>query len=63
MTERKLARLFDYQKFAGNSKLQAVIDAAHHQAQDLSVDDLEMFAAAGDPFQKSADEKKDKLFN
>ena len=61
MTERKLARLFDYQKFAGNSKLQAVIDAAHHQAQDLSVDDLEMFAAAGDPYQK-ADEKKNNLF-
>ena len=61
--EDRLRKLFDYQKFAGNAKLQAVIDSVHAQekSRDLSLDDLEMVAAAGNPFDKLNDEKKDNI--
>jgi hypothetical protein len=45
----KLTRLFDYQLFEGNVKLQQVIHSVHerYRAKELSLDDLEMIAAAG----------------
>ena len=53
--EKKLSNLFDYQKFAGNPKLQAVIDSAHKQPRTLLFDDdAELVAAAGSPYYKPA---------
>ena len=48
--EKKLSRLFDYQKFAGNSDLEDIIadvDSRYPKAQALSDDDLMNVAAAG----------------
>ena len=49
--ERKLAALFDYQKFEGNQDLQRVIDAVHARVarRELSVEELVLVNAAGDP--------------
>ena len=46
--ERKLASLFDYQRFQQNPKLQGVIqDVEGHYRHDLSEDDLLQVSAAG----------------
>lgn len=50
--EKKLTKLFDYQKFAGNRRLQAVIDAVHKRPLELSLDDAELVSAAGMPYYK-----------
>ena len=49
MTEKRLHQAFDYQRFAENAHLQAVIDASHARfaARELSDDDLEFVSAAG----------------
>lgn len=49
--ERKLEKMFDYQKFAGNRELQQVIDSVHakYAMRELSLDDLSMVNAAGIP--------------
>lgn len=49
MTEKQLFRAFDLQRFAGNARLQAVIDAVHArcQPQALSDEELDEVAAAG----------------
>jgi len=49
--ERKLSQLFDYQKYQGNRELQQVIDAVHakYAVRELTLDDMEMVAAAGIP--------------
>ncbi len=49
--ERKLAALFDYQKFEGNQDLQKVIDAVHARVarRELTMDELVLVNAAGDP--------------
>ncbi|MDC7292298.1 MULTISPECIES: hypothetical protein [unclassified Butyrivibrio] len=52
--EKKLSRLMDYQKYAGNSKLAAIIDEVEERYPDtekaeLSDDELDMIAAAGRP--------------
>ena len=49
--ETKLKKLFDYQKFDGNARLQQVIDAVHakYATRELSMNDLEMVNAAGVP--------------
>ena len=46
--ERKLKRLFDYQKFEGNADLQQVIDSVHarYAARELNFDEME-FVVAG----------------
>ncbi|MBR5344413.1 MAG: hypothetical protein IK127_01120 [Clostridia bacterium] len=46
--ERKLAALFDFQKFENNSDLQKVIDAVHARSarRELSMEDLEYVNAA-----------------
>ena len=50
--EKKLKKLFDYQMFAGNPKLQAVIDSVHKRPRELIPDDAELVSAAGTPYYK-----------
>lgn len=59
MTEKQLYRAFDFQRFSGNPRLQAVIDAAHARvaARELSDEELEDLAAAGAPEQQDKPEK------
>ena len=42
--ENRLKKLFDFQKFEGNSDLQSVIDSVHSRysssARELSLDDI-----------------------
>lgn len=47
--EKKLSRLFDYQKFAENADLADIIDDVNsrYQGSELSDDDLMNVAAAG----------------
>ena len=49
--ERKLSRLFDYQKFEGNDDLQQIIDAVHDRRRfrTLTLEEMEMVNAAGEP--------------
>ncbi len=58
--ENKLFKLFDYQKFAGNSKLQEVIDSVHRRPRELSLDEADLISAAGSPYTKqgNGEEKK-----
>ena len=51
MTTAKLSRLFDYQRFEGNARLQKVIDETHRRikARELTDDELDQVAAAGAP--------------
>ena len=60
--EKKLFRLFDYQKFEENPDLQKVIDSTHArcQATSLSLDDMEWVNAAGQPVQLPKNEEKDR---
>ncbi len=47
--ENKLKKLFEYQKFEKNAKLEALIAGTHSRyGEVLSDDDLEMVAAAGE---------------
>ena len=48
--ENKLRKLFDFQKFEGNSSLQQVIDDVHarYAMRELDLDDMEWVNAAGD---------------
>ena len=58
--EKRLSKLFDYQKFAGNPRLQAVIDSVHKRPRELSMDEAEFVTAAYAPYGKpNADDKKD----
>ncbi|WP_029231816.1 hypothetical protein [Butyrivibrio sp. VCB2006] len=66
--EKKLSRLFDFQKFAENSDLADVIadvDSRYPKAQVLSDDDLGMVAAAGkvDTLQKDKTNPEGKSFS
>ena len=47
--ERIMQKIFDYQKFEGNSKLQKVIDSVHakYALRELSESDLLFVNAAG----------------
>lgn len=51
MMEQSLKKLFDYQKFEGNSALQSVIDSVHsrYSVRELDLDKLEYVNAAGIP--------------
>ena len=40
--EKRLAKLFDYQKYAGNPRLQAAIDSVHRRPRELSMEDMRM---------------------
>lgn len=47
--EQKLKRLFDYQKFQKNSRLEAMLSEAEGRYEDgLSDETLELVSAAGD---------------
>ena len=50
MTNADLRRLFDFQRFEKNARLQAVIDETHARikAYKLSDDVLDLVSAAGD---------------
>ena len=47
--EKKLSRLFDFQRFEGNASLQQVIDDVHsrYALKELDLDDMEWVSAAG----------------
>jgi len=58
--EKRLTKLFDYQKFAENPRLQAVIDSVHKQHRQLSLDEAELVTAAYAPYANpTTDDKKD----
>ena len=50
MTERLLSQAFELQRFSPNPRLQAVIDRSHARmaARELSDDELDFVAAAGE---------------
>ena len=50
--EGRIKSLFDYQKYEGNPALQQVIDSVHarYNTRELSMDEMETVAAAGDPY-------------
>ena len=50
--EKTLSKLFDFQKFAGNRKLQDVVDSVHKRPRALSLDEADLIAAAGAPYKK-----------
>ena len=60
--EKKLFRLFDYQKFETNKDLQQIIDSAHarHQFRELTLEDMEWVNAAGEPTPPVKAEEKDR---
>lgn len=48
--EKKLKRLFDYQKFENNPRLEAMLSEAEGRYEGgLSDEDMELVSAAGDP--------------
>ena len=58
--EKKLSKLLDYQKYAGNPRLRAVIDSVHKRPRELSMDEADLVTAAYAPYVKpSLDDKKD----
>ena len=54
--EKGLKHLLDYQKFAGNPKLQAIIDSVHRQPRELIPDDAALVSAAGTAYYKPAND-------
>ena len=60
--EKKLAKMFDFQKFDGNRDLQKVIDSVHRKyaARELNLDDMEMVNAAGTPDMQTDKNKREK---
>ena len=60
--DNRLKQLFGYQHLAENRELQQVIDSVHakYAMRKLSLDEMEMVAAAGipDPQPKQKDEDK-----
>ena len=63
--EKRLRRLFDYQKFEQNAELQGVVDAVHARyssARMLSDEEADQVNAAGSPemaFLRKKDPQKD----
>ena len=47
MTEDRLFQAFDFQRFAENPRLQAVIDAVHRRYASRELDDEELDLVAG----------------
>ena len=56
--EKKLKKLFDYQRFAGNAALQAVIDGEHRPPRELSLDEADLVSAAGSAYLDPNEERK-----
>ena len=59
--ERKLTKMFDYQKFEKNADLERLIDSVHSRygIRELSMDDMEMVSAAGVPDLPLIESKED----
>ena len=57
--EKQLKQLFDYQRFAGNPKLQAVINSVRSHRTELALDEAALVSAAGAAYRKQ-DDNKDK---
>ena len=58
--ERKLNRVFDYQRFSANKRLSAMITETERRYQALADEDLFLVAAAGDTdIMKEFSENKD----
>lgn len=56
--ENKLKSLFEYQKFEQNSRLAKLIaETEARQTVELSDEDLELVAAAGNIFEQNSSEK------
>ena len=49
MMEKTMRQLFDYQKFAGNTALQGVIDSVHarYATRELNLEEMTWVSAAG----------------
>ena len=60
--EKKLFRLFDYQKFESNKDLQQIIDSTHtrNRVRELTLEDMEWVNAAGEPTPPIRNEEKDR---
>ena len=60
--EKKLFRLFDYQKFEGNPELQQIIDETHARCsrRSLSLEEMKWVNAAGEPQPLVKPEEKDR---
>ena len=60
--ETKLTALMEYQKFEPNADLQRVIDAVHarYATRELSLDEMDLIAAAGTPEDPSGRKKPEK---
>ena len=58
--ENLLKSLFDFQRFEGNPEMQSVIDDVERRYGiiEMTDDELNMLAAAGDPFDPLPDGKK-----
>lgn len=58
-TEKQLYRLFEYQRFAKNPKLQKIIDETHKKdVRELNEEDLDLVSAAGGWFKPLEDNKR-----
>ena len=53
--EQKLKRLFDYQKFQRNSRLEAMLAEAEGRCAEVDDDALELVSAAGCSYEPMAD--------
>ena len=51
MTNAQLSRLFDFQRFEKNARLQKIIDDTHRrvEARELDDEEIDQVAAAGAP--------------
>ena len=58
--EKLLTSLFDFQRFEKNPSLQCIIDEVEQRygATEMTDDELDLFAAAGDPFSQEHDAKE-----
>ena len=56
--EKKLKKLFDYQRFEQNAKLEKLIlETENRYAKELSEEDLSLVSAAGDMIASNESEK------
>lgn len=63
--ERKLSRLFDFQRFEGNKELQSLVDSvsARYAKQELNLDEMMQINAAGTPDLPQDGKRKEKKQN
>lgn len=60
--EKALSKLFDYQKFERDRKLQSAISSVRKPARELSLEEASLVSAAGSAhFQPSGDDRKERL--